>query len=74
MLQIIHTAREMVDKLELFMRDDAMQGTIEETEDAPEGSGANITVDLGSKESHLSEPRKDSAIGDQVSRPHGLLT
>ena len=30
-------------------REDETQGTMEETEDAPEGSGANISVELGSE-------------------------
>ena len=55
-------------------RENEMQGTTEETKDSPERSGANINVGLVSKETHLSEPRKDSAIGAKVSRPDGLLT
>lgn len=50
-----------------------IQGTTEEINDAPERFGANINMELGSKENHLSEPRKDSAICAKVSRPDGLL-
>ena len=47
--------------------EDEMQGTTEETEDAPEGSGAHINVELGCRESRLPEARKYSEIGAEVS-------
>ncbi|KAM0798016.1 hypothetical protein BDR22DRAFT_861242 [Usnea florida] len=53
--------------------EDEMQGTTEETEDAPEGSGANINVELGCRESRLPEARKDSKIGAETFKKDILI-